>query len=164
MFFRLGYFWRMARVTALLMHFGRFLPQETRRALPALARLMRPLALTEKRMRKLTDRFQRFGPSYIKLGQFLATRPDMIGSDLALALEHLQDRLTAFPQGLAKRELEKALEAPLDSLFVDFFAAPRRRLHRAGASSADARWQALRGQDFAPSDRSAFFSGSGRFF
>ena len=120
MFFRLGYFWRMARVTALLMHFGRFLPQETRRALPALARLMRPLALTEKRMRKLTDRFQRFGPSYIKLGQFLATRPDMIGSDLALALEHLQDRLTAFPQALAKREVEKALEAPLDSLFVDF--------------------------------------------
>ena len=40
----------------------------------------------------------RLGPSYVKLGQFLATRPDVVGNDIALDLAMLQDKMETFPQ------------------------------------------------------------------
>ncbi len=49
-----------------------------------------------ERGRALSDRICRLGPFYIKLGQFLATRPDIIGTAMAADLQHLQDRLPAF--------------------------------------------------------------------
>ena len=42
---------------------------------------------------RLGQALTRLGPAYIKLGQMLATRPDIVGSAVAGALEHLQDRL-----------------------------------------------------------------------
>ena len=44
----------------------------------------------------LADFIRKLGPSYIKLGQFLATRPDVIGEAMAADLGHLQDRLPPF--------------------------------------------------------------------
>jgi ubiquinone biosynthesis protein len=49
----------------------------------------------------------RLGPSYVKLGQFLATRPDVVGATLSRDLERLQDRMPPFPQ----KEAEAAVEA-----------------------------------------------------
>ena len=43
----------------------------------------------------------RLGPSYVKLGQFLATRPDIVGIETARSLEQLQDRMAPFPQAEA---------------------------------------------------------------
>ena len=42
--------------------------------------------------RKLAQALEKLGPAYIKLGQMLATRPDIVGASVAIALEHLQDR------------------------------------------------------------------------
>ncbi|MGB6346716.1 MAG: AarF/UbiB family protein, partial [Methyloceanibacter sp.] len=60
------------------------------------------------------------GPSYIKLGQFLATRDDIIGRELARDLSTLQDRLPPFSQEEAVKAVEAALEAPIGTLFAEF--------------------------------------------
>ncbi|NND50083.1 MAG: hypothetical protein HKN60_07510, partial [Rhizobiales bacterium] len=57
------------------------------------------------------------GPSYIKLGQFLATRPDIIGMKGAAGLASLQDRLDPFAASEAEAEIERELKAPLGELF-----------------------------------------------
>ena len=62
------------------------------------------------------------GPSYIKAGQFLAARPDLIGEELAGDLKGLQDRMPPFPQAEAKRTIELALGQPVGSLFAELGA------------------------------------------
>jgi len=47
---------------------------------------------------RLSRALERMGPAYLKLGQFLATRPDVVGVSMARDLEALQDRLPPFPQ------------------------------------------------------------------
>ena len=58
---------------------------------------------------KLCDALQSMGTSFIKLGQFLATRPDIIGEDISKELEKLQDKLPAFQLNEAKIILKKEL-------------------------------------------------------
>tara|TARA_A100001015_G_scaffold321551_1_gene452915 strand:+ start:3278 stop:4843 length:1566 start_codon:yes stop_codon:yes gene_type:complete len=58
---------------------------------------------------KLCDALEGMGTTFIKLGQFLATRPDIIGKELALDLEKLQDKLPAFNSDIAKEILKKEL-------------------------------------------------------
>ena len=50
------------------------------------------------------------GTTFIKLGQFLATRPDIIGEDMANDLEKLQDKLPAFDTNESKLIIKKKLE------------------------------------------------------
>ena len=52
---------------------------------------------------KLCAALQGMGTTFIKLGQFLATRPDIIGEELAKSLEKLQDKVPAFDLHDAKR-------------------------------------------------------------
>jgi len=58
---------------------------------------------------KLCDALQNMGTTFIKLGQFLATRPDIIGEDISKELEKLQDKLPAFHLNEAKIILKKEL-------------------------------------------------------
>jgi len=60
------------------------------------------------------------GPAYIKFGQVLSTRPDVVGEDLALQLRVLQDRLPPFSRSEAIAEVEKELGRPLSDLFSEF--------------------------------------------
>ncbi len=60
------------------------------------------------------------GPSYIKLGQFLATRADIIGVELAADLSHLQDRLPPFSDAEARAAVEEALGGRLEDHFAEF--------------------------------------------
>lgn len=62
----------------------------------------------------------RLGPSYVKLGQFLATRPDLVGMALAKDLEALQDRMPPFPQDVAEARVAEALGKPLEAVFTRF--------------------------------------------
>ncbi len=62
----------------------------------------------------------RLGPSYIKLGQFMATRADVIGEDLAKDLRHLQDKLAPFSMAEARRAIEDALGGRLEDHFAEF--------------------------------------------
>ena len=58
---------------------------------------------------KLCDALEGMGTTFIKLGQFLATRPDIIGTELTKDLEKLQDRLPAFKTSLAKDILKREI-------------------------------------------------------
>ncbi|MEM8824978.1 MAG: AarF/UbiB family protein, partial [Pseudomonadota bacterium] len=60
------------------------------------------------------------GPSYIKFGQILSTRPDFVGGDLARELRVLQDKLPPFPTDQAKAMVARDLGVPVDSVFTDF--------------------------------------------
>ena len=60
---------------------------------------------------RLCDALQNMGTTFIKLGQFLATRPDIIGDDLSKHLEKLQDKLPSFEKSKALNILEKELGA-----------------------------------------------------
>jgi ubiquinone biosynthesis protein len=67
---------------------------------------------------------QRLGPSYIKLGQALSTRSDLIGEEMAADLSSLQDRLTPFPGPQAVAVIEEELGRPIAQLFSDFEPVP----------------------------------------
>ena len=64
------------------------------------------------------------GPAYIKLGQTLATRPDLVGRPLAEGLTTLQDRLPPFPYKKAKARLELELGGALTDHFSAFDETP----------------------------------------
>jgi ubiquinone biosynthesis protein len=72
---------------------------------------------------RLSAALTRLGPTYVKLGQFLATRPDVVGPALARDLESLQDKMAPFPQAEAETTIEEALGEPLEKLFISFGAA-----------------------------------------
>ncbi|EAQ37151.1 2-polyprenylphenol 6-hydroxylase [Nitrobacter sp. Nb-311A] len=69
---------------------------------------------------RLTRALTRLGPAYLKLGQFLATRPDVIGVAMARDLESLQDRLPPFSQAEAEAVVAAALEKPVANAFASF--------------------------------------------
>jgi ubiquinone biosynthesis protein len=60
------------------------------------------------------------GPTYVKLGQFLATRQDVVGLALSRDLESLQDRMPPFPQAEAEATIARALDKPVSALFTSF--------------------------------------------
>jgi ubiquinone biosynthesis protein len=87
---------------------------------------------------RLGRALERLGPAYIKLGQMLATRPDIVGQDIAEALEHLQDRLPPFSETEARAEIARAFGKPVEALFSSFggalAAASIAQVHRAQTS------------------------------
>ncbi|QDC11149.1 2-polyprenylphenol 6-hydroxylase [Oceanicola sp. D3] len=60
------------------------------------------------------------GPAYIKFGQILSTRPDVVGPELAQQLMVLQDKLPPFPRAEAMRVVAAELGQPVDVLFSEF--------------------------------------------
>jgi ubiquinone biosynthesis protein len=88
---------------------------------------------------KLAAALTRLGPTYVKLGQFLATRPDIVGPALARDLESLQDKMAPFPQAEAEAAVAGALGKPLRELFASFgpavAAASIAQVHKATLSA-----------------------------
>ena len=82
--------------------------------------IRRSRAKTATRSEKLSIALNRLGPSWVKLGQFLATRPDVVGSEIARDLELLQDRMQPFSRDEAIRQIKASLGRPLEELFSDF--------------------------------------------
>jgi ubiquinone biosynthesis protein len=84
---------------------------------------------------RLAKALTRLGPSYVKLGQFLATRPDVVGTAIASDLESLQDRMPPFSQRQAEAAIIEGLGKPVTELFVQFgppvAAASIAQVHRA---------------------------------
>jgi ubiquinone biosynthesis protein len=75
------------------------------------------------------------GPAYIKFGQILSTRPDIVGEELAMQLKYLQDRLPPFSTDIAKTMVAEELRLPVDQMFSSFSepvaAASIAQVHRA---------------------------------
>ncbi len=90
---------------------------------------------------RLSSALTRLGPTYVKLGQFLATRPDVVGITLARDLETLQDRMPPFPQAEAERAVAAALGKPIGELFASFgpavAAASIAQVHKAEVATPD---------------------------
>ena len=60
------------------------------------------------------------GPAYIKFGQVLSTRPDVVGDELAVQMRVLQDKLPPFPIEVAKATVTQELGLPADDIFSEF--------------------------------------------
>jgi ubiquinone biosynthesis protein len=70
--------------------------------------------------RRLAAAFNELGPSFIKLGQLLSTRSDLLGEEVAADLAALQDRLPPFPGNEARALIEAEFGRPLGALFTAF--------------------------------------------
>ncbi|KMW59021.1 Ubiquinone biosynthesis monooxygenase UbiB [Candidatus Rhodobacter oscarellae] len=83
----------------------------------------------------LTRALTALGPAYIKFGQLMSTRPDVVGAELARELQVLQDKLPEFSVEEAKRTVAAELERPVDEVFSEFSppvaAASIAQVHRA---------------------------------
>jgi len=141
----LGHGLRLARAAYVFAREGAFVGVDPA-LLPPIARL--PLALANLIAKRDVDRqtglsraIDRLGPSYVKLGQFLSTRPDIVGGKVALELERLQDRVAPMSRETAIGIIEASFGAKIDSLFESFgepvAAASIAQVHRAEARGGD---------------------------
>ena len=69
---------------------------------------------------KLSIALNRLGPSWVKLGQFLATRPDVVGDNISRDLQLLQDRMAPFPTSIARTTIEASLGRSIEDMFGEF--------------------------------------------
>src|SRR3989338_4617284 len=79
------------------------------------------LATPEARLRRTLERL---GPTFIKLGQLLSVRPDLVPKNYVKELEKLQDSVPPFAFSLAKNIVEKELKKPLSAIFSEFKPTP----------------------------------------
>ena len=136
----LSHLTRLARAGFVFAREGVFALVDTR-PLPlpaktaiALARLIeRPTA--KDGSSRLAAALTKLGPTYVKLGQFLATRPDVVGKAIARDLESLQDKMAPFPQSEAEAVVAAAFGKPVADVYVSFgpavAAASIAQVHRA---------------------------------
>jgi ubiquinone biosynthesis protein len=79
---------------------------------------------TESRAVRLRRSLEDLGPIFIKFGQLLSTRRDLLAADLADELSRLQDAVAPFPGREARLIIERALGKPVDQLFAGFDEQP----------------------------------------
>jgi ubiquinone biosynthesis protein len=70
------------------------------------------------------DLFRELGATFIKVGQIMSTRPDLIPDYLSRALQHLQDDVGPFPLPAVLRAIEQDLGKPVATLFPEFAPVP----------------------------------------
>lgn len=122
-----GAAFRMVRWGWVLARHDALIPREANPLLPAwgrpFARFVQMFASRKHRAgrpgQRVGQAFEHLGPVAIKLGQVLATRADIFGLQFAQDLGHLKDRLPPFPLEEARREIERSLGRPVESLFID---------------------------------------------
>jgi ubiquinone biosynthesis protein len=73
------------------------------------------------RLRRLLEDL---GPTFVKLGQVLSTRPDLVPADVIEELEHLQDHVPPEADQAVRRVIESELGAPVEALFPEFDWTP----------------------------------------
>ena len=76
------------------------------------------------RVPRYADAFQAIGPAAIKLGQTLATRPDLVGEEAALDLLRLQDAVPPLPFAAIRTQIEASFGRPLDHIYRSFEEMP----------------------------------------
>jgi ubiquinone biosynthesis protein len=119
---------RLARILIIGLRFGLeefFLGHERVRPLRWLVRALlfwRPL--NEPRGVRLRRALEALGPIFVKFGQMLSTRRDLVPLDIADELAQLQDRVPPFPSSQAIATLEHAYKKPLADVFAEFDATP----------------------------------------
>jgi len=108
-----GFFW-----AAEAMELTRFFPRKMREQVTAADEYQLPLAVRIRRV------FEELGPTYVKAGQVLSTRPDMVPPDILKELSKLQDEVPPFPYEQVQEVLEAELKKPVDQVFRSFARTP----------------------------------------
>ena len=131
--------WRLLRWGRILARHGALSGIERDPNTPAAVRRLARVARVGARVPKVpryADAFQAIGPAAIKLGQTLATRPDLVGEDAAHDLLRLQDQLPAVPFEVIEAAIVASLGKPLAAMFsrveeLPVGAASIAQVHRA---------------------------------
>ena len=76
------------------------------------------------RGQRLREMLDELGPTFVKFGQLLSTRPDIVPPDIVFELKALQDSVTPFPFDQARAVIEEELELTLEQLYLDFEETP----------------------------------------
>ena len=92
---------------------------------------------------RLTNALKELGPTFIKLGQFLGTRPDIVGKDLAKELQSLQDDLPPYDMTIAERSIKEEIGEKKYSQIKDLTKPI------AAASIAQVHFAKIEGENFA---------------
>lgn len=74
--------------------------------------------------KRIKDVLEELGPTYIKLGQMLSTRPDLIGVEIAKELESLRDNTPTTPFNEIKEVIEKELGKPINEIYKEIDEKP----------------------------------------
>ncbi len=80
--------------------------------------------LSAPRGQRLRQALERLGPIFVKFGQVLSTRRDLLPADIATELARLQDRVPPFPADVAVATIERAFGRPVSELFAAFEREP----------------------------------------
>ena len=80
--------------------------------------------LDAPRGQRLREALERLGPIFVKFGQVLSTRRDLLPADIADELAWLQDRVPPFPSQVAIATIERAFRRPVGDIFVEFDETP----------------------------------------
>jgi ubiquinone biosynthesis protein len=104
-----GYFFERHRLTDVLPWTARVEPGEQEGS---------------ERGRHLRELLDELGPTFVKFGQLLSTRPDVVPPDIVTELRGLQDDVRPFPFAAARKVVEAELKLSLEQLFVDFEETP----------------------------------------
>jgi ubiquinone biosynthesis protein len=130
-----------AREGVLALVDTRTLPWTARTAIVMARIIERPTA--KDGSSRLAAALTKLGPTYVKLGQFMATRPDVVGNTIARDLESLQDKMAPFPQAQAQAAVAAALGKPLSEIYISFgppvAAASIAQVHKAETADNGAR-------------------------
>ncbi|TMJ28052.1 MAG: 2-polyprenylphenol 6-hydroxylase, partial [Alphaproteobacteria bacterium] len=119
--------WRLLRVALSFARHDALFPLETLGIAPALIAWARLFAWRRDARRpgeRLAAALQEMGPSFIKLGQALSTRADLLSDEVATDLARLQDHLPPFPGAQARRTIELELGRPVEALYASFDDVP----------------------------------------
>jgi ubiquinone biosynthesis protein len=116
----LGRLARLLRIFAIGLRFG------LHEFIPSRSRLVRLIALRrhEPRGQRLREALEKLGPIYVKFGQVLSTRRDLVPLDIADELARLQDRVPPFPPEFAVAEIERSLGRKIESVLRSFEREP----------------------------------------
>ncbi|MES2986295.1 MAG: AarF/UbiB family protein, partial [Pseudomonadota bacterium] len=121
------HFWRLLKWGRILARHGALRGIErdpnTPKPVRRVARLAR-LGARVPEVPRYADAFQAIGPAAIKLGQTLATRPDLVGEEAAHDLLRLQDALPPLPFAVIRQRIEASYGHPLETMFASIEEAP----------------------------------------
>ena len=119
---------RLALIAWVMLRHGMDQLVLTRFSHPGLRLLARVLAVGRRldapRGVRLRLAFERLGPIFVKFGQVLSTRRDLMPPDIADELARLQDRVPPFPSVQAREIIERSLGRPIDAVFAQLDADP----------------------------------------
>lgn len=96
------------------------IPKNNQNKFPFLFKTLKLLLFVKKNKNTdLSKTLKKLGPTWIKLGQFLSTRPDIIGKDLSDKLKKLQDKVEPFTITKAKEILQKEFKEDYEDIFIE---------------------------------------------